>query len=135
MLVIKNGYIVLNNQLVKKDLLIDEGKIIKISNNIEHENNYIDASGCLVMPGAVDVHVHLREPGFIEKETIKTGTLSAAKGGVTTIMSMPNLKPCPDNIDALNKQLDIIKKDALVNVFPYGSVSIDEKDQEIKKNY
>ena len=131
MLVIKNGYIVLNNQLVKKDLLIDEGKIIKISNNIEHENNYIDASGCLVMPGAVDVHVHLREPGFIEKETIKTGTLSAAKGGVTTIMSMPNLKPCPDNIDALNKQLDIIKKDALVNVFPYGSVSIDEKDQEL----
>lgn len=131
MLVIKNGYIVLNNQLVKKDLLIDEGKIIKISNNIEHENNCIDASGCLVMPGAVDVHVHLREPGFIEKETIKTGTLSAAKGGVTTIMSMPNLKPCPDNIDALNKQLDIIKKDALVNVFPYGSVSIDEKDQEL----
>lgn len=131
MLVIKNGYIVLNNQLVKKDLLIDEGKIIKISNNIELENNYIDASGCLVMPGAVDVHVHLREPGFIEKETIKTGTLSAAKGGVTTIMSMPNLKPCPDNIDALNKQLDIIKKDALVNVFPYGSVSIDEKDQEL----
>ena len=128
MILIKNGKIIENNQLVKKDILIKNSLIAEIEDNIDVECEVLDASGCLVMPGAVDVHVHLREPGFEAKETIKTGTLSAAKGGVTTIMSMPNLKPCPDNLEALNIQLDIIKKDSIVNCYPYGAVTVNEED-------
>ena len=133
MILIKNGKIIENNQLIKKDILIENNIIIKIDSNIETECETIDATNMLVMPGAVDVHVHLREPGFENKETIKTGTLSCAKGGLTSIMSMPNLNPCPDTLEHLNKQLDIIKKDAVVNVYPFGTITINEEDKEIAK--
>ena len=131
MILIKNGSIILNNALVKKDILIDNSLIVKIEDEIYSDCEIIDASDCLVMPGAVDVHVHLREPGFESKETVKTGTLSSAKGGVTTILAMPNLKPCPDCLENLNKELEIIKRDALVNVYPFGSVTVNEADQEL----
>ncbi len=131
MLLIKNGKIIENNQLVKKDILIENELIIKIADEIKCDAEIIDVSGCLVMPGAVDVHVHLREPGFEKKETIRTGTMAAAKGGVTTLMSMPNLNPCPDTLEHLNKQLDIIRRDAVVNVYPYGNVTINEEDKEL----
>ena len=81
------------------------------------------------MPGAVDVHVHFREPGYEKKETIKTGSLSAAKGGVTTVMTMPNLKPCPDCLENLMVQKEIIKKDSIVNVYPYGAVTVNQEDK------
>ncbi|MBQ2295701.1 MAG: amidohydrolase family protein, partial [Clostridia bacterium] len=80
-------------------------------------------NNCSVFTGFVDVHVHLREPGFIYKETVKTGTLAAAHGGYTEICSMPNLKPVPDNMDNLNIQLNAIKKDAVIGVHPYGSIT------------
>lgn len=131
MILIKNGSIILNNTLVKKDILIDNSLIVKIEDEIYSDCEIIDASDCLVMPGAVDVHVHLREPGFESKETVKTGTLSSAKGGVTTILAMPNLKPCPDCLENLNKELEIINRDALVNVYPFGSVTVNEADQEL----
>lgn len=133
MILIKNGSIVENNKLIKKDVLIDGNKIIKVDENINVECEVLDASGCLVMPGAVDVHVHLREPGFTHKETILTGTASSAKGGVTSIMSMPNLNPCPHNLENVNLQLDLIEKDALVNVYPFGSVTVNEEDKELSK--
>ena len=133
MILIKNGKIIENNSLVNKDLLIDKDTILRIDNNIEENCEIIDANGCLIMPGAVDVHVHLREPGFEYKETVKTGTLSAAKGGVTSVMSMPNLKPCPDCLDNLNVQLEAIKKDAIVNVYPFCSVTVNEEDKELSK--
>lgn len=133
MILIKNGKIIENNQLIKKDILIENNIIVKIDSNIEIECETIDATNMLVMPGAVDVHVHLREPGFENKETIKTGTLSCAKGGLTSIMSMPNLNPCPDTLEHLNKQLDIIKKDAVVNVYPFGTITINEEDKELAK--
>ena len=133
MILIKNGKIIENNSLVKKDILIEKNTILKIDNNIEENCEVIDALGCLVMPGAVDVHVHLREPGFEYKETVKTGTLSAAKGGVTSIMSMPNLKPCPDCLENLNVQLEAIKKDAVVNVYPFCSVTVNEEDKFLSK--
>ena len=101
MILIKNGKIIKNNQLVKKDILIEDNKIIKIEDEINYDCEILDATDCLVMPGAVDVHVHLREPGFEYKETVKSGTMSCAKGGVTSIMSMPNLKPCPDSYEHL----------------------------------
>ena len=131
MILIKNGSIIKNNQLVKKDILIEENKIIKIEDQINYDCEILDATDCLVMPGAVDVHVHLREPGFEYKETVKTGTMACAKGGVTSIMSMPNLKPCPDNYENLKVQLNAIEKDAVVNVYPFGAVTVNEEDKEL----
>ncbi len=129
MILIKNGFIVENNHLVKKDILLDKELIIKIDNNIDENCEIIDATDFLVMPGAVDVHVHLREPGFENKETVKTGTMSSAKGGVTSIMSMPNLNPCPDDRESVLLQLDIIKRNSCVNVYPFGSVTVNEEDK------
>lgn len=129
MILIKNGKIIENNKLVEKDLLIENGKITAIGDLNVLCDNVVDACGCLVMPGAVDVHVHLREPGFETKETVKTGTLSSAKGGVTTIMPMPNLKPCPDSLEHLNLELDILKRDSLVNYYPYGTITVNEEDK------
>mgnify|MGYP004603149593 FL=1 len=132
MILIKNGLVVENNKLVKKDILINDDKIIKMAPIIEN-NNYecLDASDSLVMPGAIDVHVHLREPGYEKKETILTGTKSAAKGGFTAIMAMPNLNPCPDNLENLLVEEKLIKKNAIVNVYPYGAVSINEGDKNL----
>lgn len=129
-MILKNGYIIRNNKLVKKDILIVDNIIKEIADNISGDD-YIDISNCLAIPGGIDVHVHLREPGYSYKETIKTGTMSAAKGGITTLMCMPNLKPCPDNIASLNYLNDLIAKDALVNVYPYCSLSVKEEGSKI----
>lgn len=84
-----------------------------------------------VLPGFADVHVHLREPGFSYKETIRTGTLAAARGGYTGVCPMPNLAPVPDSPPALEKQLDIIARDAAVRVYPYGAISAGENGREL----
>ena len=131
MILIKNGLLIIENNLVKKDVLIGEGKILSIQDNIEGGYQTSDASSCLVMEGGCDVHVHLREPGFEHKETILSGTKSAAKGGFTSIMAMPNLRPCPSDVASLNVQLECLRKDAVVNVYPYASVSINEEDKEL----
>ena len=131
MILIKNGLLIIENNLVKKDVLIGEGKILSIQDNIEGGYQTSDASSCLVMEGGCDVHVHLREPGFEHKETILSGTSSAAKGGFTSIMAMPNLRPCPSDVASLNVQLECLRKDAVVNVYPYASVSINEEDKEL----
>ena len=133
MILIKNGQVIENNKLVQKDILVKDSKIEEIGTNLNYECDMLDATGCIVMPGAVDVHVHLREPGFETKETIKTGTASCAKGGLTSIMSMPNLKPCPDSKENVLLQLELIKKDALVNVYPFGTITINEEDKELSK--
>ena len=128
-MILKNGLIIENNKLIKKDILIVDGKILEIRDEINGDD-VIDCTNLLIMPGAVDVHVHLREPGYEYKETIKTGTLSAAKGGVTTIMPMPNLNPCPDTLEHLNVQLEKLKTDSLVNAYPYASVTVAEKGNQ-----
>ena len=134
MILLKNGKIIENNQLVKKDILIVDDVIAEIEDEINKENaEVIDCTDLLVMPGLVDVHVHFREPGYEYKETIKTGTLGAAKGGVTTCMPMPNLKPTPDNRENVLKELEIIKKDAIVNCYPYGSITVGEQGKEPSK--
>ncbi len=84
-----------------------------------------------VLPGFCDVHVHLREPGFSYKETIKNGSRSCAAGGYTTVCAMPNLSPVPDSVENLQKELDLIKKDACIHIFPYGAITIGEKGEEL----
>jgi len=86
-----------------------------------------------IFPGFVDVHVHLREPGFLYKETIKTGTLAAAHGGYTTVCPMPNLNPVPDSLDNLKIELNAIEKDAIVRTIPYGSITKGEMGQELSE--
>ena len=129
-MILKNCKILIDKKLVKKDILI-EGNLIKKFEDYIDGDDVIDVNGCFVMPGATDVHVHLREPGYEYKETIKSGTLSAAKGGVTTVLAMPNLNPCPHNEENIKLQLELIKRDALVNVYPYGAVSKNQKGEFI----
>ena len=86
-------------------------------------------SNFTILPGFCDVHVHFREPGFSYKETIKSGSRSAAAGGYTSVCTMPNLNPVPDNAENLKKQLDIIKKDAVINVIPYGSITVSQNGE------
>ena len=84
-----------------------------------------------VFPGFCDVHVHFREPGFSYKETIKTGTLAAARGGYTAVCTRPNLDPVPDSKEHLARQLEIIERDAAINVFPYGAITVGEKGEKL----
>ena len=90
-----------------------------------------NSSQYMIFPGFCDVHVHLRQPGFSYKETIKTGTRASAHGGYTTVFSMPNLKPVPDSAEHLKEQLDIIKKDAVINVLPYGAITVGQNGEEL----
>lgn len=90
-----------------------------------------NSSQYMIFPGFCDVHVHLRQPGFSYKETIKTGTQASAHGGYTTVFSMPNLKPVPDSSEHLKEQLDIIKKDAVINVLPYGAITVGQNGEEL----
>ncbi len=85
----------------------------------------------VIVPGFADVHVHLREPGFSYKETIKTGTLASAHGGYTAVCSMPNLNPVPDSAEHLKAQLDIIERDACIAVYPYGSITVGQKGEAL----
>lgn len=91
----------------------------------------IDLSGCFIFPAFSDVHVHLREPGFFYKESIKTGTQAAAHGGYAAVCSMPNLDPVPDCAENLKVQLDIIEKTAEVAVYPYASITKGENGLEL----
>ena len=92
-----------------------------------------DKGDYIIFPGFCDVHVHLREPGFSYKETIETGTLAAAHGGYTTICPMPNLKPVPDDYEHLKQELDLIEKEAQIDVIPYGSCTVNEEGRQIAK--
>jgi dihydroorotase len=126
-LVIKNAEVFYEYKLQKLDLLIEQGLIKAININIPIDNHKtIDAKGLIILPGLVDIHTHLREPGFEDKETIKTGTLAAAHGGFTTICCMPNLNPVIDNLIQIEHLINIIKHDALIRVLPYASLTIDQ---------
>lgn len=125
-MLLKGGKVLTCGALVKRDVLIREGVIADIGENLS-DDEVVDVSGCWVRPGAVDVHVHLRQPGYQHKETIYSGTRSAAKGGVTTLMAMPNLIPVPDCEENLRFERDIINREAVVRVYPFASVTRGEK--------
>ena len=90
-----------------------------------------NTSEYVVFPGFCDVHVHFREPGFSYKETIATGSAASARGGYTDVLSMPNLNPVPHNVDNMNLQREIIKRDAVIGVHPFASLTIDEKGETL----
>ncbi len=90
-----------------------------------------DIDNIVIFPGFCDVHVHFREPGFSYKETIKSGSLSAANGGYTDVCTMPNLKPVPDSVESLKAQLDIIKRDGLIGIHPYASITVGQNGKEL----
>ena len=115
------------------DVLLSGGRIVSIGDRISCPADAvsIDLHKAVLFPGFVDVHVHLREPGFSYKETIRTGTLAAAHGGFAHVAAMPNLDPVPDCAAALAVQRAIIEKDALVHVHPYGAVSVGEKGERL----
>ena len=85
----------------------------------------------VIIPGLCDVHVHLREPGFSYKETVLSGTRASARGGYTAVMTMPNLNPTPDSREHLDEQLEIIRRDAVIGVYPYGSITKGERGEEL----
>ena len=91
----------------------------------------IDKNNIAILPGFCDVHVHFREPGFSYKETIKTGSLAGAHGGYTAVCTMPNLNPVPDSKESISKQIDIIKNDAVINVYPYASITVKQRGEEL----
>lgn len=134
MILLKNGTVIdyANNIQDVMDILIDDEKIVKLEKNIDlNVEKVIDCSGLYIMPGMIDMHCHLREPGGEHKETIETGSLSAVKGGFTTICPMPNTKPTPDSTIILSEIIEKAKKVAKCNVLPYSSVTKGEKGEEL----
>ena len=130
------NYLLKNLHIHGSDLntiYIENGVISSKFNPDNSRCEEIDCSGLTAFPGFVDVHVHLREPGFSYKETIKTGSLAGAAGGYAALCAMPNLSPVPDCNENLRLQLDAIKKDAVIKVFPYGSITAGEKGEKLSE--
>ncbi|QKX73696.1 dihydroorotase [Enterococcus hirae] len=123
---IKNGQInTRKNETTPAEIWIENGKIKAIGEGFSEAefDEVFDAKGQLITPGLVDVHVHLREPGFTYKETIAAGTKAAARGGFTTVCAMPNLNPVPDTPEKLEQVYDLIKRDAVVKVLQYAPIT------------
>ena len=127
-MIFRNAMVWTQNGFAKQDAIFD-GSVLSFSVSQNASVSVSDMpvfSNCLILPGFCDVHVHLREPGFCYKETVASGTASAARGGFTAVCSMPNLNPVPDSKEHLQVQLDAIKKDAKIAVYPYGSLTVNE---------
>ena len=132
MKLLKNVHVLENNRQVRKEILFDETGILKIAEQIDApEAEVIDGKEMTALPGLIDVHVHLREPGFAYKETIDTGTMAAAAGGFTTIMAMPNVQPYPDSTEVMEAYLHKIEADAHVHVIPYATITKAESGKEV----
>ena len=125
-LLIKNAQVYMGGKFEKSDVLIKDSVIHSISPSISFDSTdriFDCKDKYFLIPGFVDVHVHLREPGFSYKETIQSGTAAAAKAGYTAVCPMPNLDPAPDLPEHLKVQTDIIKRDAVVDVFPFAAIT------------
>lgn len=122
----RNALVWRDGRFERTNVIIDGDCIVAVDPSAV-EGEVMELAGLYLVPGLVDVHVHLREPGFTHKETIATGTAAAAHGGYTTICPMPNLAPAPDSVDHLQVELDAIARDAVVHVAPYGCITLGQK--------
>ena len=131
--VLKNARVYQNGAFVAADISVRDGRIVSINRDVEPTPgaSVIDLNNRAVFPGFVDVHVHLREPGFSYKETIKTGTLASARGGYAHVCPMPNLNPVPDSVEHLNEQRKLIEQDACIGVHPFGAITVGEMGEQI----
>lgn len=132
-IILTGAQVYTKNGLKRADVLLDEGRIISISPTVPPVAGAVpfQLNDGVIFPGFVDVHVHLREPGFSYKETIGTGTRAAARGGYTTVCTMPNLNPTPDTPAHLREQLDLIRRDAVIRVCPYGTITMGEQGETL----
>ncbi len=117
---------------VLRDVLVENGVLVEVAESIAPREGVrvVEAEGKFLMPAFVDMHVHLREPGYSYKETIASGTKAAAKGGFSTVCPMPNLNPAPDSPEHLQQQLDIIAREAEINALPYATITTARKGDE-----
>ena len=131
-MIIKNGKVVLSNSVESKDLLIKDGKIVKIADEIQADGeSVIDASGLHVFPGLIDMHVHLRDPGYEYKEDIESGSKAAVKGGFTQICCMPNTDPIMDNKVVVSYVKHKAEQVNLCKVHPIGAITKGEKGEQL----
>ncbi|MFI3248307.1 MAG: dihydroorotase [Rikenellaceae bacterium] len=127
-IVLKGAEYYTRKGLQRADIAVEDGVITQIGSDLSVADSEVcDLAGSTIFPGLVDVHVHLREPGFSHKETILSGSKAAARGGVTTLFTMPNLSPAPDSVENVQQQLDIIARDAVVECIPYGAITVGQK--------
>lgn len=130
---LKNANVYIDGSFKKTDIFIKDNMIVSVDGSVHNGENVVsfDFNNKYIFPGFTDVHVHLREPGFLCKETIETGTKAAARGGYTSVCAMPNLKPVPDSAEDIKIETDIIEKTAVVRVYPYGAITVDEMGKEL----
>ena len=129
-MIIKNGQVVFCDGVAKKDILVENGKIVKIADCIDGDE-VIDATGLHIFPGLIDMHVHLREPGFERKENIESGAKAAVKGGFTQICCMPNTSPVADNKVVISYIVQRGKEVGLCKIRPIGAITKGEKGEEL----
>jgi dihydroorotase len=122
---LKNGNILTSKGFVIADIIIENStaKLSEKDSSFLSFDEIIDCTNLYITPGFTDVHVHFREPGFFYKESIQTGSLSAARGGYVNVCTMPNLNPVPSNLDTLKIQLELIKETSCINIIPYGTIT------------
>ena len=132
-LLLKGGTVVSESVSRKADVLVVDGKIEAIGESlaVDADVEVFDAEGCVVTYGLADVHVHLREPGYSAKETITTGTRASARGGVTTVCSMPNLQPAPDAPETIAIEQQMIDEQAVIEVLPFATISSHRAGREL----
>ncbi len=130
---IKGCRALIDGVFVAADMLSRGGSVFPVSPEEPNspEVPVFEFHNCLLLPGLIDVHVHLRDPGFSFKETMRTGTMAAARGGYTTVCPMPNLNPVPDSRETLTLELQRIRDDAVIRVLPYAAITKGEKGQEL----
>lgn len=127
---LKNANVYVNNEFRKTDIHIKDNIIVSANSCCDNSVSF-DFNNCFIFPGFTDVHVHLREPGFLYKETIRTGTMAAAHGGYTSVCAMPNLKPVPDSVDTIKEEVKAIENSAVIHVYPYGAITKSEQGNEL----
>lgn len=130
--VFKNAKVLRNGELISDTIAISDGVCVP-ADRVSTDAVFFHCDDLIITPGFADVHVHLREPGFLYKETIASGSRAAARGGYTTVCAMPNLDPAPDTPEHLRIELEAIRHDAAIRVLPYGTITMGRKGETLSE--